>query len=434
MITSSLEEFLIEANKKFPNKFDYSKVNFINHRTKVCIVCKMHGEFYNTPYVFLKLITGCRECGRNSAINKIKYSKEYFIDLANKNHNFKYDYSLVIIKNLQSKIIIICPIHGQFEQHAGIHLRSGCKLCSHEKLKNTIIDLINRFNIIHNFEYNYSNFSNYKNNKQKIDIICKIHGNFNLTVNAHLRNIGCPKCSRNIFQSNYFNDFIEKSNSIHDNFYDYSNINHIKFKTDNKVDIFCPIHGLFNQLAWQHKNGSKCPKCVRFNRKLNITEFLVRAYKAHGDRYDYSKVNLKLVSDKIEIICSKHGSFLQRPSSHLYIPSGCPKCSKVISKKETKWLDYIGLPLNCRNKMLMINDKMLFPDGFDPATNTIYEFYGDFWHGNLNIYAPNYFNKISKMTIQELYDRTIKREELLKNAGYNIISIWENDWNKLKIK
>ena len=67
-------------------------------------------------------------------------------------------------------------------------------------------------------------------------------------------------------------------------------------------------------------------------------------------------------------------------------------------------------------------------DGYDPNTNTIYEFNGDFWHGNPNRFDSNELNRVSKLTFGELYQKTLDKENKLKELGYNVISIWETDF------
>jgi len=58
-------------------------------------------------------------------------------------------------------------------------------------------------------------------------------------------------------------------------------------------------------------------------------------------------------------------------------------------------------------------------------------FIGDFWHGNPKVFDPNKINKLCKKTFQELYNNTLKRESELINAGYSLITIWENDFRCL---
>ncbi len=117
-------------------------------------------------------------------------------------------------------------------------------------------------------------------------------------------------------------------NMVHKNKYDYSLMEYINGTTH--IDIICPIHGVFNQQPRKHKSGQGCPKCSdsKFKDTMCVkykSEIIDKFISAHGKEYDYSKVNYKTSKNKVEIICSKHGSFWQTPNRHL---SGtrCPKC------------------------------------------------------------------------------------------------------------
>lgn len=121
---------------------------------------------------------------------------------------------------------------------------------------------------------------------------------------------------------------------------------------------------------------------------MNIIE---RFKTTHNDKYDYSLVNYENVRTKVDIICKKHGVFSQLPLHHIK-GQGCKKCVQY--------------------------------------SNTIYEFYGDYWHGNPNIYNPKHINRNNKKSFGILYSETIYRENTLKSMGYNVISIWENDFIK----
>lgn len=102
-----------------------------------------------------------------------------------------------------------------------------------------------------------------------------------------------------------------------------------------------------------------------------------------------------------------------------------------MSKLETKWLNYLKIPKKYRQTTIFINGKKYIVDAYDPRTNTIYEFNGDYWHGNPAKYASRDTNKQSNKTFGKLHKDTIKRESIFKLAGYNIISIWESDFLKL---
>jgi hypothetical protein len=166
----------------------------------------------------------------------------------------------------------------------------------------------------HNNKYNYS-LVEYETSHEKIKILCPLHGIFEQSPTNHLSGNGCPKCvGRNKTNDN----FIEECKSIHGEKYDYSKIIYVNNKT--KVDIICPIHGLFKQAPSNHLNGNCCPKCRGKNKTNN--EFIIIANLKHNNKYDYSLIkNTK----NINIICPHHGIFNQRASHHLS-GSGCPKC------------------------------------------------------------------------------------------------------------
>ena len=127
-------------------------------------------------------------------------------------------------------------------------------------------------------------------------------------------------------------EFITKSNSIHNNKYNYELSSNPK--SHDNIKIICPKHGLFIQRAIRHLNGSGCKKCYHENRIIKSSnQFIEKAKAIHGDKYDYSKVKYIRCDAGIEIICSEHGPFWQIPSSHL-AGKGCSECAN--NKKHTK--------------------------------------------------------------------------------------------------
>lgn len=108
----------------------------------------------------------------------------------------------------------------------------------------------------------------------------------------------------------------------------------------------------------------------------------------------------------------------------------CPFCSNRVSKIALSWLDSIGI-INKEFK-ISIKGRKYEVDGFDPKTNTVYEFYGDFWHGNPNIFNQSDFNSINNKTYGELYHLTILRENMIIDEGFNLITMWESDYLKIK--
>ena len=111
------------------NKYDYSLVDYVNAKTKIKILCPIHGVFEQVPNYHLSKC-GCALCGVDKIIKKNKGSESDFINKANLVHNNKYDYSKINYINAHTKIGIICPEHGEFTQRPNNHLNgNGCSIC-----------------------------------------------------------------------------------------------------------------------------------------------------------------------------------------------------------------------------------------------------------------------------------------------------------------
>lgn len=187
------KDFIEKAKKVHGDKYDYSKVNYERSTIKVCIICPEHGEFQQSPNAHLRG-QGCPKCPRKKRASK--FDTESFIAEARKIHGNMYDYSKTILKNVQDKVTITCPIHGDFKQRIYDHLKgNGCPLCRGTR-KYTVDEFINRAREVHGDKYDYSNIFEYVNNTTPVSIICPIHGQFYQTPMHHINNkCGCPKCN-----------------------------------------------------------------------------------------------------------------------------------------------------------------------------------------------------------------------------------------------
>lgn len=166
--------------------------------------------------------------------------------------------------------------------------------------------------------YDYSS-TNYTGALNKVKIICKKHGLFEIRASNHLDGIGCKKCSYNRTSDLLF---IEKSIKIHNNKFDYSLVEYIN--THTKVKIICPTHGEFHQIPKEHIKGVGCNKC----RNLTIDKFLKISKKLHNNKFDYSLVSFNTSKDSIKIICPTHGEFKQIVNNHLS-GNDCKRCSST---------------------------------------------------------------------------------------------------------
>jgi hypothetical protein len=318
-INKSSQEFIEEAIKIHGDKYDYSKVDYKCANAKIIITCKIHGDFEQKPYCHLNG-NGCYMCCKNHKLNTIE-----FIEKAKLIHGDKYDYSKVDYKYNDEKVIITCKIHGDILQTPNHHLQgSGCGKCGviirSNKSRKTLEEFIKKSRLVHGDKYDYSKVD-YKSRHTKIIIICKIHGEFEQEAGNHLCGANCYKCSiitTSEKRKITLQEFIDRSNIKHDNKYDYSKSIYVNGTI--KVIITCKIHGDFEQVPDSHLAGRCCPKCSLINsakkRTLTIEDFIKKSRLVHGDKYDYSKVNIQYCDIPVIIICKIHGEFTKTPISH----------------------------------------------------------------------------------------------------------------------
>jgi hypothetical protein len=265
---------------------------------------------------------------------------ESFIEVAREVHGDKYDYSLAVYTRARDKVKIRCIKHDHiFEMPPNAHIsaKQGCSLCAREiagqATKLPLSNFIERAEKAHGGKYEYDLIPEGTLCSEKVSIVCKEHGVFIQGLFDHASGkVGCKGCrsaknrERNPLRKAAF---VEKARLVHGDKYDYTDTVYIGYH--KYIKFLCPIHGEVSQRPDHHLTTSGCPKCGMQLKadafKFTTEEFITKAKEVHGDVYDYSKMNYVNSQSKIEIICPKHGSFIQAANSHLYA-SGCPRCSK----------------------------------------------------------------------------------------------------------
>ena len=219
------------------------------------------------------------------------------------------------------------------------------------------IYFIEKAKVNHNSKYSYDKVI-YLNSKTKVTITCSIHGEFRQSPANHLSGRGCPVCGINISitkNSGSLHTFIEKSNKLHNHRYLYDKTNYINCYT--KVCITCTHHGDFWQLPKNHLVGNGCPKCSALAQFSSTSEFIKKANQIHNNKYSYKNTLYVSVLDKVQITCSKHGNFWQRPKEHLE-GYGCQICKSssgelkivnLLEERKLEWKSQYRIS-DCRDK------------------------------------------------------------------------------------
>ncbi len=233
----NFKKWLADAKKIHGDKYDYSKVKYINARTKVCIVCPIHGEFWQTPYDHLN--GGCLKCYNDKRGEKTRKKTDFFVKESISIHGNKYIYDKTEYKNNHTRVCITCPEHGEFWQIPYVHLSGcGCPKCA-GKFK-TKEDFIKDAQKIHGDKYDYSKTVLSKMHEKTI-FICRKHGEFLQSPSNHLQGQGCPMCTSNSKLENELRNFLTKENI---SFIEKANKSTFKWLDRLHLDFYLPDYNI----------------------------------------------------------------------------------------------------------------------------------------------------------------------------------------------
>ena len=427
------EDFINRMIKTYgENKFDFTLTEYINTAKCLKVKCIKHNYIItkNPTSFFDKYKYPCNICHReNVPLVEIKSTEEFIQEAIKVHGENKYNYDKAVYKNKTGKVNIICnECNNEFKQAVNCHLdKNGCPICARKSIikKNTsnTESFIEKAIKIHNDLYDYS-LVEYTTSEGIIKIICKKegHGVFEQSAGHHLQGQGCKKCAYEKYSDMNrlsHNDFIKRSLEVHGNKYDYSITKYIN--SDTNVNIICKKenHGIFSVRPDGHLKGYDCWKCKVDKSKNSLEEFIERSNKIHNNKYDYSKVIYVNWETNVEIICKKHKSFFQTPSSHLD-GKGCPLC---FNKSEGKVYDELIKKYNiqkqfkpkwCKNE---ITNKYLPFDFVIEDYKIIIEVDGDQHFRQVRNWLPP----------EEIHKRDLYKMKCANDNNYSIIRIYQPD-------
>lgn len=263
--------------------------------------------------------------------------------------------------------------------------------------------------------YDYSQ-TEYKGSREKVNIVCKKHGEFSVEANAHRKGEGCKECYLERKRGNK-EEFIEKAIEKHGVRYDYSKVVYKDRVT--KVDIICPEHGVFSQKPSKHLRGQGCPYCANMargrKRRNSFEEVVEQAKEVHKDKYVYKGMFYdERKKGILNIECTKCGSEFQQPvKEHIHMGHVCRHCAKLTSRVEGSVFDFVKAicpDAEQSNRTILDDGKEL--DIFVPSKRVAIEVNGIFWHGD---------NHKSR-------DYHYKKWQACKEKGIRLIQITDYDW------
>ena len=423
--------FLFKAREKHGVRFLYDRSSWQGTNGKVRVCCSRHGWFEQVADDHLRK-QGCYKCAKEESWVRIRRRGwRKFIASAKLKYGDKYEYDATSWSGIKTKLRIFCPEHGWFTQVPFDHLKTttGCTKCGHTHAglagRLSKEEVVNRLKAVHGGRYSYEKIS-YHGRREPLEIVCEIHGSFFQKFEEHEKGNGCQKCSKRHRWTTA--EFISNSMATHGDKFTYKRAHYTGALSP--IVVTCRKHGDFSTQPARHiqrKDG--CPQCNPRSRK-SLEYFLEKANKRFGSKYDYSLVQWNGIKNPVKIICPHHGIFEQPPGWHLNNSVGCPSCSYSVSNKEIAWLDSINLPSTAkRQAKVLLGSRRRNVDAFDPATNTVYEFWGDWWHGHPDYFPPKAIHPIAKVAYADLYRKTMEKRQLILKSGYTLVEIWEHDYD-----
>lgn len=181
----------------------------------------------------------------------------------------------------------------------------------------------------------------YTNRRTSIKFNCPIHDEQEQLPENHI-NYGCRLCGIESAREKRKKTPEKLLEDFHKAHGDRYDYSKVNYiNIDTPVEIICREHGSFWQIPYEHQTGANCPKCHGF---YKTKESVIKAaQKTHGDKYDYSETEYVSAGTKLKIICPKHGPFYQSYVNHVILGMNCPNCAKTVSKGEDRIENYLKL-------------------------------------------------------------------------------------------
>jgi len=360
-----------------------------------------------------------------------KLTTEEVISRSMDTHGNRYDYSLTEYNGYNDKIIIICKIHGEFSQQANNHISGqNCPLCKSSNTKTTnlkrygvgnpaqnkdVYDKVKKTNLV---KYGAENPTQNKDVRDKVK-------------KTNLERYGCehPLQNKDVY------DKVKKTNLERygcETPWGSTEIQQTRRK--NNLERYGCEYPTQCDLI---KNKTKDTNALKYGTDYRLQSHMVDILPLIEDKEWLFEQYITLgktavqIAQELNIHSSTIGEYLKQHEIEIRYTVGysmkCIQWLESIMQQEQIFIQHAG-----NIGEYHIPGTRFKVDGYCGETNTCYEFHGDIFHGNPDLFedtdTPNFYNK--EITAKELYTKTKERETRIKELGYNLVVMWENDFNQ----
>ena len=438
------EEFIKRAKKVHGNKYDYSESIYTVNNEKIKIICPDHGVFLQDAKKHLAG-NGCHKC----SVARSTSNKSEFIKKAQKLFGNKFDYSKVIYTRAADKVIINCPVHGEFSQTPNKHLTSkyGCSACGQvavgEAQALSSQDFIAKAKKVHGDTYDYSRV-NYVNARKKVIITCKEHGDFEQIPDSHLRGRKCSFCTGKRIgpKNNLEFVFPEIAKEWHPTKNKTKPNQHYSGETKPKRWWICNI-GHEYQAPISYRTGKRktgCPYCAgqKVGKDNNLEfKFPSIAKEWHPIKNGSTKPSdvMPGTDKKYWWLCEKGHEYQATPDKRTgKDKTGCPYCTHQTSSQEMRImaeLHFLDIKILSRYKL----EKVEF-DVFLPEFNIAIEYDGSYWHrdSEKKDKKKTLFAKTNNINLIRIREKPLFKIEETDICTIDNAKLFKSELNQLMIR
>ena len=341
--------------------------------------------------------------------------------------------------NSKTSINYVCD-KGHISKITWFDFNQGCRCrkCSYDsranKRKKTFGEVKKIFN-----EAGFELLStSYKNRRSSLRFLCESGHLGSMTLDNVMEGKRCKECALIKSRESLRKPFNEVVSFFNSYGYKILSAEEEYVNSHTKVEFECPKGHTDFICVYHFFQGSRCTYCL--NRKACDDNCLTTVRPDIAKEWHPTK-NGRLTANDVVLgsnkrvwwLCEECGCEWRTAVFNRTKGGGtrCPVCvaGSPVSRTSQEWLD--SLMVSQEKREFLLPDLKIRVDAFDHETNTVYEFFGDYWHGNPERFDKNQEHPVVGKTFGQLYDETKARIFRLEEAGYKVVYIWENDFKKV---